>query len=67
MGLKEAVLETVELDAQGETAIEIGRYTLKAEGGAVADQGKYIVIWKSDSGSRKLHQDIWNTNRPAVP
>ena len=66
MGLKEAVLETVELEEHGDTAIESGRYTLKADGGAVADQGKYIVIWKNDGGTWKLHKDIWNTSQPAT-
>ena len=66
MGLKEAALETVELDAQGDTAIEVGRYILKADGGAVADQGKYIVIWKHSGGTWKVHRDIWNTNQPAA-
>ena len=39
MGLREAVLETGELEEHGGTAIEVGRYTLKADGGALADQG----------------------------
>ena len=64
MGLKEAVLETIELEVHGDTAIETGHYTLKAEGGAVADSGKYIVIWKNDGGTWKLHKDIWNTSQP---
>ena len=66
MGLKEAVLETLELEVHGETAIETGHYTLKADGGAVADRGKYIVIWKNDGGTWKLHKDIWNTSQPAA-
>jgi ketosteroid isomerase-like protein len=66
MGLKEAVLETLELEAHGDTAHEVGRYTLKAAGGQVADAGKYLVIWKQESGSWKLHRDIWTTSRPAA-
>ncbi len=66
MGLREAVLETIELEVHGETAIETGHYTLKAAGGAVADSGKYIVIWKNDGGTWKLHKDIWNTSQPAT-
>ena len=62
MGLRELVLETVELKDHGETAIEVGRYTLKADGGAVADKGKYIVVWKNDGGTWKLHRDIWTTS-----
>ena len=66
LGLREAVLETVELDDHGDTASVVGRFTIKADGGALADQGKYIVIWKNDGGSWKLHRDIWTTSQPAA-
>ncbi|MGI9040549.1 MAG: YybH family protein [Gemmatimonadales bacterium] len=66
MGLKEAVLETLEVEAHGETAHEVGRYTLKTAGGQVADAGKYLVVWKQEGGAWKLHRDIWTTNRPAA-
>jgi ketosteroid isomerase-like protein len=66
LGLKEAVLETVEVESHGNTAYEIGRYTLKAAGGQVADSGKYLVIWQQDGGGWKLHRDIWTTSRPAA-
>ncbi len=65
MGLKEAKLETVELEDHGTTAIEVGRYTLFAEGGQVVDAGKYVVVWKQEDGGWKLHRDIWNTSQPA--
>lgn len=64
-GLKDATLDTVEVEATGETAVEVGRYTLRGKGGQVADAGKYVVVWKTESGSWKLHRDIWNTNHPA--
>jgi ketosteroid isomerase-like protein len=66
MGLKEAVLETADLEEHGDTAIETGRYTLRADGGSVADHGKYIVIWKNEGGTWKLDKDIWNTSQPAT-
>jgi uncharacterized protein (TIGR02246 family) len=66
MGIKEAVLETVEVEGHGETAHEVGRYTLKTARGQVADAGKYLVIWKQESGAWKLHRDIWTTSRPAA-
>jgi ketosteroid isomerase-like protein len=66
MGLKEAVLETLEIEAHGDMAYEVGRYTLKAGGGQVADAGKYLVIWKHEGGSWKLHRDIWTTSRSAA-
>jgi uncharacterized protein (TIGR02246 family) len=66
MGLKEAVLETLEVESHGDTAHEVGRYTLKATGGEVADAGKYVVIWKNEGGAWKLHRDIWTTSRPTA-
>ena len=66
MGVKGAVLDTIDLEEQGDTAIETGRYTLKADGGGIADHGKYIVIWKNEGGTWKLHRDIFNTNQPAA-
>jgi ketosteroid isomerase-like protein len=63
-GLKSASLETIKLEAHGDTAIEIGRYRLLTAGDAVADQGKYIVVWKHDAGTWKLHRDIWTTSQP---
>jgi uncharacterized protein (TIGR02246 family) len=63
--LKGASLETLEVEAHGETAIEVGRYRLLGEG-ATADSGKYLVVWKNDGGSWKLHRDIWTTSQPAA-
>ncbi len=64
MGLKGAKLETIELEEYGGTAVEQGRYQLMDADGAVADHGKYIVIWKRDGDDWKLHRDIWNTSTP---
>jgi ketosteroid isomerase-like protein len=63
MGVKEIVIQTLELDCQGATAIEMGRYTLFADQKLEIDHGKYIVIWKLIKGDWKLHRDIWNTSR----
>ena len=64
MGLKSANLETIELDEYGDTGVEQGRYQLGDGEGNVADHGKFIVIWKRDGDSWKLHRDIWNTSAP---
>lgn len=64
MGIETATLETVELEGDGSTAIEVGRYALGG-GGETVDEGKYIVIWKNEDGAWKLHRDIWNTSRSA--
>jgi ketosteroid isomerase-like protein len=64
LGYTGARLETAEIEEHGDTAIEYGTYLLSA-GHAKADRGKYVVIWKNDGGTWKLHRDIWNTSQPA--
>ena len=64
LGLTGARLDTVEVEAAGDTAIEVGRYRLMA-GDNPADQGKYIVVWKNEGGRWKIHRDIWNTSKSA--
>jgi uncharacterized protein (TIGR02246 family) len=65
MGIQEAKLEIVEVEAHGDTAIEISTFTLHGEGGQVLDKGKYVVIWKREEGQWKLHRDIFNSSMPA--
>lgn len=64
-GIKSATLTTLEVEAQGDTAHEVGTYTMSVEGGKQVDTGKYIVIWKREQGQWKLHRDIWNSSVPA--
>lgn len=64
-GIKAIKLETLEVEGYGDTATEVGRYTLEDAGGQVLDKGKFIVIWKQESGQWKLHRDIINTSMPA--
>jgi uncharacterized protein (TIGR02246 family) len=64
-GIQEARLEIREVEAHGDTAIEVGEYTLHGEGGAELDAGKYIVIWQREDGQWKLHRDIFNSSLPA--
>lgn len=65
MGLTGASLETVEVDNEGDTAIETGRYTMTTGDGTVADTGTYLVVWKRIEDRWFIHRDIWNTSRPA--
>jgi uncharacterized protein (TIGR02246 family) len=64
-GTKGATLTTVEVEDHGDTAYEVGTYTMIGEGGKVLDSGKYVGIWKHAQGKWKLYRDIWNTNMPA--
>ncbi len=63
-GLAQAQLETIEVEACRQTAIELGKYTLLTSSGQIADTGKYLVIWKREAGAWRLHRDIWNSSQP---
>jgi uncharacterized protein (TIGR02246 family) len=62
MGLPELQLNTKQVEEHGDTAWEVGAYTMKLQG--VIDQGKYIVVWKRQGSDWKLAADIWNTDSP---
>ena len=68
MGIKDAILTTVDIIGMGDVVCEIGKYalTIQPEGQeAMEDRGKYLVIWKKAAdGTWKLHVDIWNTSLP---
>ena len=64
-GLGGVSLDTIEVDNEGDTAIEIGRYRMTTRDGHVADQGKYLVVWKRLDDHWYIHRDIWNTSGPA--
>jgi uncharacterized protein (TIGR02246 family) len=64
MGIQEARLEIVEVEAHGDTAIEVSTFTLHGEGGQLLDRGKYVVIWKREDGQWKLRRDIFNSSMP---
>jgi uncharacterized protein (TIGR02246 family) len=58
-----------ELEVHGDVAIEYGTYSFNltppGAAAAVADNGKYIVVWKRQSdGSWQMHRDMFSTNIP---
>jgi len=57
-------LRTIEVDGNGETAWEAGRYTLLGSNGSTMDDGKYIVVWKHDADGWKLYRDMWSSDSP---
>jgi len=63
MGGEKAVLETVSVELKGDLAFEVGKYSLTV--GALNDSGKYVVVWKQDEGTWRLHLDIWNSSLPS--
>ena len=63
-GVKEIRLATTEVEGHGDTAHEVGTYTLMGENEQTMDEGKYIVIWKKVGDEWKLSRDIFNSNLP---
>ena len=61
-GIKGVSLVTVEVESHGNTAHEVGKLEFLGAAGKVLDHGKYVVIWKKEGTSWKLHRDIWTTS-----
>lgn len=55
---------TLEVDGNGATAWESGRYTLMATNGSTMDQGKYIMVWKHGPDGWQLYRDMWSSDTP---
>ena len=60
LGLKRAVLMTIDAMPAGDGVVEIGHADLETAGGELGV--KYVVFWKQEGGHLKWHVDIWNTN-----
>lgn len=61
-GIEGVSLVTVEVESHGNTAYEVGQFELHGADGKVVDHGKYVVIWKKQGASWKLHRDIWTSS-----
>ena len=70
LGISDVTLDTVQIEELGDTAIEVGTYTLDIQppgGDAAKDVGKYVIIWKRQAdGAWKLAVDIFNSDLPAA-
>jgi uncharacterized protein (TIGR02246 family) len=49
----------------GDVASEVGHVQLALADGTIADEAKYVVIWKKTDAGWRMHRDIWNSNRAA--
>jgi ketosteroid isomerase-like protein len=66
-GIRDLKLEVLEVEKEGGSLYEVGKYTLTGADGKHLDHGKYLVVWKREGGQWKLHRDIWNSSMPAPP
>jgi ketosteroid isomerase-like protein len=58
-GLVVLTLETIDVEAAGDTAYELGKLRLRNPDGSEG-VARYVVVWKRVDGAWKLHRDIWN-------
>lgn len=61
-GMKGVSLVTMEVEKHGDTAYEVGELEIRGADGTLLDHAKYVVIWKKEGTSWKLHRDIWTTS-----
>jgi ketosteroid isomerase-like protein len=67
MGMRGLELTTTELMGGPDGVSEIGTYAIKDGAGNTLDKGKFIVVWKNDNGTWKMHRDIFNSDGPPPP
>lgn len=65
-GYEDLRLETLRVEASGDLAMEIGRYSVgirKPDGTILADRGKYVKAWRR-LGAWLIVADCWSSNLP---
>jgi uncharacterized protein (TIGR02246 family) len=65
-GYEDLRLETIRVEASGDLAMEIGRYSVgirKPDGTFLADRGKYVKAWRR-LGVWLIVADCWSSNLP---
>lgn len=59
---KELKIESNNLWGDSVLLTEVGTYKIKGSDNKKLDQGKYIVLWKQESGNWKIYRAMWNTD-----
>lgn len=57
-------LATTKVWGDSSIVAEEGTYNISDTAGKQVDKGKYIVLWKQESGNWKMFRDIWTTDLP---
>jgi ketosteroid isomerase-like protein len=52
----------IEIFGNEDNVIETGTYELLDDKATSFEKGKFIVIWRQEEGTWKIHREIWNTD-----
>lgn len=63
-GFKKIDISIINIWGDSSIVAEEGTYNLSDSLGKRIDKGKYIVLWKQESGNWKMFRDIWTTDLP---
>ncbi|MDF2764601.1 MAG: Ketosteroid isomerase [Rhodospirillales bacterium] len=59
-GCKDIELKPVEIQGAGDFAYELGLYSQSMPAGP--ETGTYMVIWKKEGETWRVHREVWNLN-----
>lgn len=65
-GIKKYELQTKHIWGDSSILVEEGIYKLTGEEKKEIGKGKYIVLWKQESGNWKMFRDIWARDSPST-
>jgi len=51
-----------EISGNEENVFEVGTYEIVSDKNESFEKGKFIVVWKQENGTWKIHREIWNTD-----
>ncbi|HXS57664.1 MAG TPA: DUF4440 domain-containing protein [Hanamia sp.] len=63
-GVRNFDLKTIKIWGDSSILAEEGLYKYSDSNGKQLDKGKYIVLWKLESGNWKMYRDIWTSDLP---
>ncbi len=64
-GMKDFQITTLKIWGDSSILAEEGTYILADSSDKQVDRGKYIVLWKQESGNWKMFRDIWTSDLSA--
>lgn len=65
LGITKMTFTTTDITGTPGFIIETGAYEMKDQNDALADKGKYVVVWEKRDGQWKLYRDIGCTSLPS--